>query len=206
MVAVLHEPISLSGREHYATTSVGIALGQAGSSADQLLRDADAAMYRAKDLGRARIELFSHELQQQVAAALRPRDRAAPGDRARGARAALPADRATWPTAASWAPRRSCGGTMRGHGVVLPAEFIPIAEETGMIVADRHLGARSTRSPSCARWHRLRTVDADWPLLAVNLSALQLRLARPARRWCARRSGRPASIRRCSRSRSPRAR
>jgi diguanylate cyclase (GGDEF)-like protein/PAS domain S-box-containing protein len=70
IVAVLQQPISLSGRELYATASVGIALGGAGSSAEQLLRDADAAMYRAKDLGRARIELFSRELQQQVAARL----------------------------------------------------------------------------------------------------------------------------------------
>ena len=57
----------MQGRELYTTTSIGIAIEGPGASAEQLLRDADAAMYRAKDLGRARIELFSHELQQRVA-------------------------------------------------------------------------------------------------------------------------------------------
>ena len=173
MVAVLHEPISLSGREHFATASVGIALGGAGSSAEQLLRDADAAMYRAKDLGRARIELFSHELQQQVAArfdleaALRkaierdelellyqPIVRLADGQVV-GAEALLRWHRA-------------------GHGVVLPSEFIPIAEETGMIVpiGTWALEHALTELQALTRQHGV----VDWPLLAVNLSALQLRL------------------------------
>jgi diguanylate cyclase (GGDEF)-like protein/PAS domain S-box-containing protein len=173
MIEVLHEPISLSGREHYATASVGIALGGVGSSAEQLLRDADAAMYRAKDLGRARIELFSHELQQQVTArfdleaALRkaierdelellyqPIVRLADG-RVVGAEALLRWHRA-------------------GHGIVLPSEFIPIAEETGMIVpiGTWALEHALTELRSLTRLHG----DAGWPLLAVNLSALQLRL------------------------------
>jgi diguanylate cyclase (GGDEF)-like protein/PAS domain S-box-containing protein len=173
VTAVLHEPIALSGRELYATTSVGIALGGAGSSAEQLLRDADAAMYRAKDLGRARIELFSHELQQQVAARLdletalrqaiereelellyQPIVRLADG-RVVGAEALLRWNRA-------------------GHGVVLPSEFIPVAEETGMIVP---IGTWALEH-ALGELRALIGVhgEVDWPLLAVNLSALQLRL------------------------------
>jgi len=173
IVAVLHEPIPLSGRELFATASVGIALGGADASAEQLLRDADAAMYRAKDLGRARIELFSHELQQQVAARLdietalrqavereelellyQPIVRLADG-RVVGAEALLRWHRA-------------------GHGVVQPSEFIPIAEETGMIVpiGTWALEHALTELRALTRTHG----EADWPLLAVNLSALQLRL------------------------------
>jgi diguanylate cyclase (GGDEF)-like protein/PAS domain S-box-containing protein len=113
ILATLHEPIPLSGRELYATTSLGIAIGDDGSSAEQLLRDADAAMYRAKDLGRARIELFSQELQQRVAAP-RPRDAAPPGARSKR-ELELPATSrsSAWPTAARWGRRRCCAGTGR---------------------------------------------------------------------------------------------
>ncbi len=173
IVAVLHEPISLSGRELYATTSVGIALGGAGASAEQLLRDADAAMYRAKDLGRARIELFSHELQQQVAARL---------DLETALRQAIERDELEllYQPIVRLADGRVVGAEAllrwhrAGHGVVLPSEFIPIAEETGMIVAIGTWALEHALAEvrALTRLHD----DVDWPLLAVNLSALQLRL------------------------------
>ena len=152
---------------------MGIALGGAGSSAEQLLRDADAAMYRAKDLGRARIELFSHELQQQVAARL---------DLETALRQAIERDELEllYQPIVRLADGRVVGAEAllrwhrEGHGVVLPADFIPVAEETGMIVpigtwALEHALAELR---ALTRLHG----DADWPLLAVNLSALQLRL------------------------------
>jgi diguanylate cyclase (GGDEF)-like protein/PAS domain S-box-containing protein len=173
IVAVLHEPIALSGRELYATTSVGIALGAAGASAEQLLRDADAAMYRAKDLGRARIELFSHELQQQVAARL---------DLETALRQAIERDELEllYQPIVRLADGRVVGAEAllrwrrEGHRVVLPSEFIPVAEETGMIVpiGTWALERALTELRSLTAMHG----EADWPLLAVNLSALQLRL------------------------------
>jgi diguanylate cyclase (GGDEF)-like protein/PAS domain S-box-containing protein len=173
IVAVLHEPITLSGRELYATTSLGIALGGAGASADQLLRDADAAMYRAKDLGRARIELFSHELQQQVAARL---------DLETALRQAIERDELDllYQPIVRLADGRVVGAEAllrwhrEGHGVVLPSDFIPVAEETGMIVA---IGTWALEH-ALAELRALTRMHggSDWPLLAVNLSALQLRL------------------------------
>ncbi len=173
IVEVLHEPVALSGRELYATTSVGIAIGGAEASAEQLLRDADAAMYRAKDLGRARIELFSHELQQQVSARL---------DLETALRQAIDRDELEllYQPIVRLADGRVVGAEAllrwhrAGHGVVLPSDFIPIAEETGMIVpigtwALEHALAELR---ALTRLHD----DLDWPLLAVNLSALQLRL------------------------------
>jgi len=173
VVAILHEPVSLSGRELYATTSVGIAISAAGASAEQLLRDADAAMYRAKDLGRARIELFSHELQQRVAARL---------DLETALRQAIERDELEllYQPIVRLADGRVVGAEAllrwhrAGHGVVLPADFIPVAEETGMIVP---IGAWAlehalTELRALTRAHG----SEDWPMLAVNLSALQLRL------------------------------
>ena len=143
------------------------------SSAEQLLRDADAAMYRAKDLGRARIELFSHELQQQVAARL---------DLETALRQAIERDELEllYQPIVRLADGRVVGAEAllrwhrAGHGVVLPSEFIPVAEETGMIVA---IGTWALEH-ALAELRALTRLhdDVDWPLLAVNLSALQLRL------------------------------
>jgi diguanylate cyclase (GGDEF)-like protein/PAS domain S-box-containing protein len=173
ILATLHEPIPLSGRELYATTSLGIAIGDHGSSAEQLLRDADAAMYRAKDLGRARIELFSQELQQRVAARL---------DLETALRQAVERDELEllYQPIVRLADGRVVGAEAllrwhrEGHGVVLPSDFIPVAEETGMIVS---IGTWALERALTELRALTRVFDAgEWPLLAVNLSALQLRL------------------------------
>ncbi len=173
VAAILHEPIALSGRELYATASIGIAIGGEGASAEQLLRDADAAMYRAKDLGRARIELFSHELQQRVTARL---------DVETALRQAIEHDELhlLYQPIVRLADGRVVGAeallrwNRDGHGIVLPDAFIPVAEETGLIVP---IGTWALEHALTELRALTRNRDAgDWPLLAVNLSALQLRL------------------------------
>jgi len=63
ILAVLAEPIFVSGKEVVVSASVGVALCKPGTkSAEQLLREADTALYAAKDRGRARLELFSDDL------------------------------------------------------------------------------------------------------------------------------------------------
>ncbi len=62
---VLAEPHRVAGREVSATTSLGVAIGSADThSASQLFREADAAAYKAKHLGRNRIQLFDSELRE----------------------------------------------------------------------------------------------------------------------------------------------
>ncbi|HYG63690.1 MAG TPA: diguanylate cyclase, partial [Thermoanaerobaculia bacterium] len=59
----LAAPIQLGGNEIFISSSIGIAFGKAAyERPEEILRDADAAMYRAKALGRARHEVFSEEL------------------------------------------------------------------------------------------------------------------------------------------------
>ena len=73
---------------------------------------------------------------------LRARGRPAARDRAPGVRPPLPAGRRPAPTGGSSASRRSCAGSTRRAACCRRPAFIPVAEETGLIVADRALGAR----------------------------------------------------------------
>jgi diguanylate cyclase (GGDEF)-like protein/PAS domain S-box-containing protein len=174
LAEILSAPILVNGRELYASASIGIAIGGRESSADQLLRDADAAMYRAKDLGRARIELFSRELRQRVAERL---------DLETSLRQAIERDELglLFQPIVRLADGHVVGAEAllrwhrAGHGEVSPVEFIPIAEESGLIIP---IGAWALE-------HALdelrdlagsRVDNSPWPLVAVNLSTLQLRL------------------------------
>jgi len=64
VVDLFAPPFTVAGREVHVSTSVGVALssGRGGASAEALIRDADAAMYRAKERGKARFELFDATL------------------------------------------------------------------------------------------------------------------------------------------------
>jgi diguanylate cyclase (GGDEF)-like protein/PAS domain S-box-containing protein len=58
LLAVLSEPHDLGGEEHHALPSIGLSIGGDGSSAEDLMRQADAAMYAAKRAGKGRYELY----------------------------------------------------------------------------------------------------------------------------------------------------
>jgi len=60
-------PLNLDGHEVFTTVSIGIALSTHGySNAEEILRDADTAMYRAKGLGKARYEIFNKAMHERV--------------------------------------------------------------------------------------------------------------------------------------------
>src|SRR5262245_43734315 len=68
----LRHPFNFEGQDVFSTASIGIALGATGfDSPDDLLRDADIAMYRAKSLGKARHEVFDKEMHSRAMALLR---------------------------------------------------------------------------------------------------------------------------------------
>jgi diguanylate cyclase (GGDEF)-like protein/PAS domain S-box-containing protein len=58
----LRQPVQVAGKDVYVSTSIGIAVDDPGARADQLLRNADLAMYTAKRLGKNRYELFAPEM------------------------------------------------------------------------------------------------------------------------------------------------
>jgi diguanylate cyclase (GGDEF)-like protein/PAS domain S-box-containing protein len=71
VTAAFSDPYSMEGVEHFVSASIGIAVGRPSRSepigAEALIRDADAAMYRAKERGRARSELFDAEMRARAA-------------------------------------------------------------------------------------------------------------------------------------------
>jgi diguanylate cyclase (GGDEF)-like protein/PAS domain S-box-containing protein len=68
----LHEPLRAGGAELRLSASIGVALAESGDAVDgeRLIEDADAAMYRAKERGGARTELFDNAMREHAVAAL----------------------------------------------------------------------------------------------------------------------------------------
>ncbi len=164
--------IDLNGAPVSVTVSQGIAFtGRSGYSAEALLRDADTAMYRAKERGRNRIEVFEGEFRTQAVALLR-------GERA--LRDALENDRlrvlyqpiVRLPDRVMVAAEALMRYEDANGRIVPPAEFIDVAEDSGLIVP---LGEWILREASrqAARWRSW--LPAAYPLaVSVNLSARQL--------------------------------
>ncbi|HWD01922.1 MAG TPA: EAL domain-containing protein [Amycolatopsis sp.] len=169
--SVLAEPISIHGRELHVAASIGIvAVGsQDPRSAEDLLRDADVAMYQAKALGGGRYEFFDVELRERMQRRLRMeqdlRDAVHSGQ--------------LWPAYQPVVDLRS--GDMVGveallrwthpkHGVISPGEFIPLAEESELINEVGKLVLRDT-TRELAKVRSARGLDLS---LKVNLSVRQL--------------------------------
>lgn len=160
------------GESHVVTSSIGVAIGAADTDAEALVHDADVAMYRAKDLGRARHELFDAAMRDRVLARFRTE---------RALRRALDHGelRLHYQPIVRLADRTHGEGVEAlirwedsERGLVSPAEFIPLAEETGLIlsIGEWVLGEACRQA---AAWRREIGDGAPLPI-NVNLSARQL--------------------------------
>ena len=168
LTRALAEPIVLDGDEHMVSASIGIAVGSPGSGATELLRDADAAMYQAKMAGRGRFELFDREMHVRVL------------DRVR-TESALRAALANEEIHLHYQPLVSLrSGEIVGAealarwrhvdwGSMSPAEFVAVAEDSGLI---RQLGAQVMRRAAreSAGWQHVPGFTG----IAVNVSTRQL--------------------------------
>jgi diguanylate cyclase (GGDEF)-like protein/PAS domain S-box-containing protein len=172
VIASLTRPIVLDGREFVTAPSIGIAFDRDGSdSAEELLRDADAAMYLAKDHGKGRYAVF--EPAMHTAAIDRLHLKADLKRAVREERISLvyqpivdiEHDEIVGLEAlARWVHDE--------RGPISPEQFIPLAEQTGLIVP---LGQALLRE-ACRRAAALQAAHPREPALtmAVNLSARQL--------------------------------
>ena len=167
----LATPLQLGGAEVHVSASIGISLASDdGLDAQDLIRDADAAMYQAKDQGRAGYAVFASELRERVLRRL---------DLERALRSALADAQLTvhYQPIVRLADRRVVGveALVRwrrpGHGVVQPESFVGIAEETGLVLPlDRWVLAEACGQ--LALW-RSSGIGGDLRM-SVNISARQL--------------------------------
>jgi diguanylate cyclase (GGDEF)-like protein/PAS domain S-box-containing protein len=172
IITAASEPLGWDGGELVVSLSAGIAFTTSGKeSPDSLLRDADAAMHRAKRDGRARSAVFVERMRASVAGRL---------DTEMSLRQSI----IDGELRVHYQPIVTLAdGRVRGHealvrwahptrGLLAPDQFISIAEETGLIVA---LGAWVLRE-SCQQAKRFQARDPSWSHLtvSVNLSGGQL--------------------------------
>ena len=134
LLETIAHPVSVDGHELYVTTSIGIALfPNDGDSAEALLKNADSAMYRAKEAGRNSYQLCTPAMNSRAAERLSVEN---------ALRRALERDELVlhYQPQVRLDTRQVAGmeALLRwnrpGHGLVSPMTFIPIAEETRMIM------------------------------------------------------------------------
>ena len=165
----LMQPFNLSGHEVYTTASIGIALSTTGyEQPEHVLRDADTAMYRAKENGKSRHEMFDTVMHARAVALLKLENDLRRAVERREFEVyyqpivALDTNRITgFEALVRWRhPER---------GFVAPDEFIPLAEETGLIF---ELG-RWVLNESCRHLRRLQELTPHPLTMSVNLSGRQ---------------------------------
>ena len=168
IIESLQLPVNIAGRDCYVCASIGITLfPDDAKTIDDLMRNADTAMYRAKDLGRGRMMFFDPKMASKptkptdtgLQHALRGREFSlfyqpqfgVAGGELVGVEALL-----RWQT-----PR---------DGMRYPGEFVPAAEESGLIV---DIGGW-VLDAACAQLASWRSRNIAPPRLALNVSAQQL--------------------------------
>jgi len=170
IMATLGEPYLLENQNYNSTPSVGITLFDASTqSVDEPLKRADAAMYQAKAAGRNTFRFFNPDLQLAVSRLIELQERLA--------RAVAQSEFVLY-----YQPQVMQSGCVSGvevllrwndpeRGMVLPAEFIPVAEETGLILPLGHWVLQSA-CQQLAKW--AGQVATSQLTVAVNVSAKQL--------------------------------
>jgi diguanylate cyclase (GGDEF)-like protein len=170
LLASLQQPLQLRDIQHVADASIGIALfPQDGDDAEQLLRNADLAMYRAKSNVRGRAQFFEQSMNERAARRLQIEQRLRTAlARNELSLAFQPIVRAG--TASVIGVEALARWPQLDGDAISPAEFIPIAEETGLIA---QLGVWSLQA-ACEALRGWREQGLALEYVAVNISIRQL--------------------------------
>ena len=167
----LAEPYSIGHHELHVTASIGISVyPEDGPDAETLIKNADTAMYQAKDNGRNSYRFFKSEMNVRAVKRQTVEE---------GLRRALERQEFTLhyqpkvslKTGAITGAEALIRWTHPTRGLVSPAQFIPIAEECGLI---RPIGNWALRE-ACKQAQAWRIAGLPRASMAVNVSAMQLR-------------------------------
>lgn len=168
---IMAEPFSIEGQTVEVGCSIGISQApDDGTEPESLIRKADIAMYRAKERGRLGYQIFTAAMDQQLAERRRLEDKLRVGLRSGEITVHLQpkfafatGDVIGFEALARW--------NSRDLGMVSPSQFIPVAEEAGLIGAIGQLVLRKVLE-TLRQW---RSEGRSMVPVAVNLSAVQLR-------------------------------
>ena len=173
ILGTLNAPYTLGAQEHLSTPSIGITLfDRYAEDAEELMKRADIAMYQAKDAGRNRIRFFDPQMQAQV-------------DIEQALKSDLREGIAQGQFSLHYQPQIDATGRIAGaealirwyhpaRGMVSPAHFIPLAEESDMILSIGQWVLESA-CRKLAQWST--NPGLEHISIAVNVSARQFRHA-----------------------------
>ena len=164
------EPILAAGTTYQLNLSIGVAASRPGVTVQQLMRQADLALYSAKTSGKGQAQLYTDELgaaaDEEFALETALRDALSNGELVVHMQPIIDLDTGAWVAAEA---------LLRWHhpvrGLLFPGAFLPVAERTGMMT---EIGAW-VLDESCrqaANWTRL--IGDQAPVVHVNVSARQL--------------------------------
>jgi diguanylate cyclase (GGDEF)-like protein/PAS domain S-box-containing protein len=168
LLSAVKAPISLDGREHVVSMSVGVAFGIGSDPANEIVQRADLAMYAAKQAGRRRVAMFDQTMRRQVDDRL---------DMERELRAAFRDNQLSlhYQPIVNTGTREVLGfeALVRWQhptrGLILPGKFMPIIETAGFsIQLGEFVLNEATRAASLLR---LRAPNLS---MSINLSAAEL--------------------------------
>ena len=169
ILEMFQQPWLLDGHEFYVTASIGISVYPGdGNDLNTLMKNADAAMYRAKEMGKNNFQLFTSELNSRII------ERLAVESSLRKAVEKNEMELVYQPQISlATGMVTSVEALLRWHhpdlGIIMPENFIPLAEESGLIIPIGEWVFR-TACRQFVTWHESGINDLR---LSVNLSARQ---------------------------------
>ena len=170
LITAIQQPFAVDDTMLHIKSSIGIAIRDSAGPAHLLIRDADLAMYEAKTNGKDGVAWFDPAMRAQAVDRLQLRNDLA---------TALAHDELflVYQPIVDLANGHIVGAEALvrwrhpTRGVIAPSEFVPIAEQSGMITEIGDWVLR-TATMEATRWHR---ATAERPNISVNVSAVQLR-------------------------------
>ena len=171
IMEMVRKPVLLQGQEFFVSVSAGVALyPQDGEDADTLLKNADTAMYEAKNVGQGKYLLCSMEMKAEVEETTKLVSLLYHA-RENGQLLLYYQPQVDIATKAIVGLEALLRWDLPGRGILHPATFLPLAEKTGLI----HSIGSWVLEEACAVNMRLHAMGCTKMRVAVNVSVQQLR-------------------------------